>query len=254
MALADRAQQFGQFQIAHQPRLLERWRAPAEVVVRHGGNALARHGARQQARFHGRIYDDANPIRLRVRQNRLFDFACQHRIGRLQRCNGRDGLRAAHFVRIEIGHTDPAHFAFALKLRHGGPAFLDVRVRLGPVYLVEVDNVQLETAQAGFRFGADGVRFQALANLAALVPNALAFGKHEWFAGAALQRAGYYLFGMAQAVDRGRVDPVDARIQRGVYGRYGLVGVLRAPGESPTAATHGPCAGADGRNVHIAVA
>src|ERR1035438_9339101 len=155
---------------------------------------------------------------------------------------------------FEIGYADPAHFALALKLGHGRPAFLDILFRFGPVNLVEVDGVQLETAQAGFDFAADGIRLQALANFAALVPHAFALGEDERFAGAAFERASHDFFGMAQAVDRGGVDPVEPRIQRSVDGRHGFVVVLRSPGERPTAAAHGPSADADGREVHVAVA
>jgi hypothetical protein len=122
------------------------------------------------------------------------------------------------------------------------------------VNLIEIDYVQLETAQAGFHLTADGVRFQALADFAALVPHPLAIGKDERFAGAAFQRARHHFFGMAQTMDRGRIDPVDSGVQRGVDGRPGFVVVMRSPGESPTAAAHRPRADADGRDLHVAVA
>ena len=202
----------------------------------------------------GGIHDHADAMPLGIRQNGLLDFRRNDRIGRLQRGDGCDGSRAAQLVHIEIGYADPAHYALALQLRHGRPAFLDIFFRLGPVNLIQVDRVQLKTAKAGFHFAADGVRLEALANLAALVPHAFALGEDQRFAGAALKRAGHHFFGMAQAVDRGRVDPVQPRVQRGVDGRYRFVVVLRSPGESPTPAAHGPRADANGREVHVAVA
>ena len=62
------------------------------------------------------------------------------------------------------------------------------------------------------------------------------------------------LFGVAEAVDGGGVDPVDAELDGAVDGGDGVVVVLRAPGEGPVAAADGPCAEADGGEVQIRVA
>ena len=57
---------------------------------------------------------------------------------------------------------------------------------------------------------------------------------------------------MPQAVDGRRIDPVDALVQRRMNGVHRLVVVLRAPGELPSSAAHGPRAHADRRDFQIA--
>src|SRR5580693_4626444 len=57
---------------------------------------------------------------------------------------------------------------------------------------------------------------------------------------------------MSQPVDSSRVDPIDAFVERRMNGIHGLLVVLRAPGELPSSAAHGPCAHADRRDLQIA--
>ena len=48
-----------------------------------------------------------------------------------------------------------------------------------------------------------------------------------------LERFGDNLFRVAEAVDGGGIDPVDAEVEGAMDGVYGVVVVLRAPGELP---------------------
>jgi len=59
---------------------------------------------------------------------------------------------------------------------------------------------------------------------------------------------------MAETVDGGGVDPVDAVVEGGVDGGDGLVVILWAPGELPAAAAHGPGADSDGSEFEVAIA
>ena len=105
------AEQFRQFQIARQQRLLEIRRALPEVVGRHRGDALARHRAAEQAGLHRRVNDHPDIVGLRVRQDLFLDLRRNDRIRRLQRRDRRDGLRAPHLVHVEVRHADVPHLA-----------------------------------------------------------------------------------------------------------------------------------------------
>ena len=72
--------------------------------------------------------------------------------------------------------------------------------------------------------------------------------------GCGFQRASDNLFGVAEAIDRCSVNPVDAQIERTMNRRNGFVVVLRTPALFPVAATHGPGAEADGCKFEIGVA
>ncbi len=174
--------------------------------------------------------------------------------GGCREVTGRDGLAARQVGDVKIRDADPAHFAFLLQFGHLRPAFLDVRIGVRPVDLVQVDDVQLQTPQAVFAFATDGIGFQNAANVARLIPHPLAFGEYVRKVGAARQGARHDLLGMAQAVNGGRIDPVHASVQGCLDGRDGFVIVLRSPGEFPASAAHRPCTDADGREVHITVA
>ena len=67
-----------------------------------------------------------------------------------------------------------------------------------------------------------------------------------------LQSPGDNLLGMAQAVNGGGIDPVDAQFECAMNGRDGLRVVLGAPAEFPIAAD-GPCTKADGRDGQIRI-
>ncbi len=110
-------QQFGEIQVASEQRLLEARGAAAEIVVGHGGDALAGHRAGQQARLHGRVDDDADAVRLREGQRRFFDLRGDHRVRRLQRGNRRDlaarSSCAALKFETPIQRTLPSSFSLA---------------------------------------------------------------------------------------------------------------------------------------------
>ena len=119
--------------------------------------------------------------------------------------------------------------------------------------LVQVDDIDLEAAQAVFAFAAEGIALQVLNDLAISIPGALALGEYIGFVGAAFEGARDHFLGMAESVHGGGVDPVDAVVQGGVNGGNGLVIVLGTPGEGPSGATHCPGAYADARQFQIAV-
>src|SRR5581483_5466193 len=68
-----------------------------------------------------------------------------------------------------------------------------------------------------------------------------------------LHRAPDNFFRVAEAVDRGGIDPVDAAIESGVNGSDRFLVILRAPGKRPARTPHGPRADAERRDAQIAI-
>src|SRR5207245_2121474 len=84
-----------------------------------------------------------------------------------------------------------------------------------------------------------------------LVPDQAAFCEHEWALGRRqlVQKTADHFLRMAETVNSGGVDPVDAQLDGVTHGRKGSRVILRAPAERPTAAADGPGAEAEGCNL-----
>ena len=175
--------------------------------------------------------------------------AIEHGVRGLLRGDRGDLHDAFHLRNGEVGDADPADFSFALEVGHGGPALFDVFVRLGPVDLVEVDGFDVETAEAVFALAAD--LLLGVGDFFFVVPDHGGLGEDVGFVRGGLEGAGDDFFGVAEAVDGGGVDPVDAEVEGFVDGGDGVVVVLRAPCEGPVAAADGPCSEADGGEVEV---
>src|SRR5947208_10876471 len=91
------------------------------------------------------------------------------------------------------------------------PTLFDVFVGLGPVELVEVDGFELQAAEARFALAAD--LFLGVGDLFLIVPDHGGLGEDVRFVRGGLDGPGYDLFGVAEAVDGGGVDPVDAEVE-----------------------------------------
>ena len=249
VAGADLFELVGYGEVAGEQRLLVVLRVAAEVVCGEGGDALFGHGSGEQAGVHGGVVDDADVVLLA--EGEIFGFvgAVEHGVGRLLRGDGGDLHDALHLRDAEVGDADPADFSFALEVGHGGPALFDVFVGLGPVDLVEVDGFDLQAAEAGFALAAD--LFLGVGDFFFVVPDHGGLGEDVGFVRGGLDGFGYDFFGVAEAVDGGGVDPVDAEVEGFVDGGDGVVVVLRAPCEGPVASANGPCAEADGGEVEV---
>ena len=66
-----------------------------------------------------------------------------------------NGLRPPELGHAKVRYAAVANFAFLHQIGNGGPAFFNVFVGIGPVDLVEINDVNVQTAQAVFRFAAD---------------------------------------------------------------------------------------------------
>src|SRR6185312_2270135 len=174
VARADASQEFGEIEILRQQRFLIVRRAAAEVVCGHVGYTLAGHGAAEQTRLHRRVDDDSDIVGFAVRQDRVFDFGRDDAVGRLQRGDGRDLRDAGHLLPVEVADTDVADLAGLPQLFTGRPAFLDVFLGFRPVDLVEIDGIDVQTAEAVLAFFEDRGLFQTFIDDAIRSPAALA--------------------------------------------------------------------------------
>lgn len=252
---ADLLEAVGDGEVFAELGLLEVRVALAPIVVGQGGDPFGGHGTGEHARTHGRVVDHADVVRFAVGQNLRLDIAIEQGVGRLQGSDLGDFVRFGKLLDVEVGGADPAHFALVLEFGHGGPAFerrAELVVR--PMHLVEVDRVGVEAAQAGFDFGADGLLGIGVVDVAGIIPDHGALGEDERpFAFPLRQRPCHDLLGVAESVDGGGVDPIDAELECPQNGGHGLVVVLAGPAEFPGAA-HGPRAEADGGELQVGVA
>ena len=181
--------------------------------------------------------------------------AADHREGRLQRRDVPDRLAALEEGHVEVRDARPADLALVHEAQHLAPRVLDRRPRLvGPVELVEVDRLDAEPAQRGLALLAHARRPRVArggGHAVLVVPAQAALGEHEGPLGGGDPGEGPAddLLGVAVAVDRRGVDPVDALRDRVADRGDRLRVVLRAPGEGPAAAARGPGAEADGRDL-----
>jgi hypothetical protein len=115
------------------------------------------------------------------------------------------------------------------------------------VDLVEVDGFDVEAAEALFAFVAN--LFLTVRDFTFFVPDHGGLSEDVWIVQGGFEGAGYNLFGVAEAVDGGGVDPVDAEVEGFMDCCDGIVVVLIAPCEGPIASANGPCAETDGGEV-----
>src|SRR5438552_13244271 len=253
---ADLAKAFDEFKVFRKGRFAKFRIAAAKIVGGQGGGAFAGHRAREKSGSHGSVVDHADSLLLAIRKNLGFNFPANDGVGRLQRSDGSEFLGALDLSDVKVGHANKAHFAFCLQRGESLPGFFDSGfvVLRRPVHLVEIDGVDLEAAETVFAFAANGNGTELFPDFAFLVPAQNAFRKNVGARTAPfLQRASDDFLGVAQAVNGGGVDPVDAELQRAVNCGDGIGVVLRTPGKFPATATESPSAKADARNVDVGV-
>ena len=127
-------------------------------------------------------------------------------------------LAALELVDVEVRHPDPAHLALVDQLGHRRPRLLQRRRAVGvrPVDLVQVDPLDAQATQAGLALGADRLRAQVAIRGAVGpgLPAALGAHEHVLARRTPSQRLPDDLLGVPEAVDRGRVDPVEPFVER----------------------------------------
>ncbi len=217
-------------------------------------DALRGHLAGEEAAFHRRVDDYAYIVIFAIWEYFVIHATVDQVVWRLERLDRGDLLYPFHLPDVEVRYTGVSDFAFFFEFGERFPSFLDVLVGVGPVDLVQVDDVRLEPPQAIFALPLDRVFLEYVAGITVLVPDQRTLRKHVGFLSDAFQRLGHQLLGVAQPVDGGGVDPVDAQLQRALYCSHGFFVVLGSPGGAPSAAADGPTAEADGRYVHVRLA
>src|SRR2546421_1705785 len=230
--------------------------AAAKIARRQSGGASAVHRASDKSGSHGSVIDHADSLLLAIRENLRFNFSANDGVGRLQRSDGSDFLGALDLSDVKVRHANPAHLAFGLQRGESLPGLFDTgfAVLRRPVHLVEIDGVDLEAAETVLAFAANGNGTELLPNFPFFIPAQNAFGENVGARAAPfLQRARYDFFGVAQAVNGGSVDPVDAQFQCAMNCSDGIGVVLRTPGKFPAAATESPGAKSDPGNCEIGV-
>src|SRR5205807_9055199 len=97
--------------------------------------------------------------------------------------------------------------------------------------LVKVNDIGRKSAKAIFDFTTDRIGAQYFFHFTLGVPTKAALSEdiRPW-AGPGFERTGDDFFGVSQAVDRCRIDPVDAKFERAVNGSDGVAVILRSRG------------------------
>src|SRR5262245_22924733 len=107
--------------------------------------------------------------------------------------------------------------------------------------LIQIDRVQLQTAQAILAFLEDARALVNLGDAALWVPSHRALCENvRTRAFPSLQCAGDYFLRMADAVHRGGVNPIDAKIESAMDCGHGVRVLLRAPAKIIAGAANGP--------------
>src|SRR5260370_11294604 len=230
------AQAVDEFEIFRQAWLAKFRTAAAKIIGRQCGGALASHCSGEQAGGHRRVNNYTDSPLFSVRESFRFDLPPDQRVRRLKRRHRGNLFGALNLLRIEVRNADPANFSFFLERGKRLPSFFEpgTVVFRRPVDLVKIDRVHLQATQAILAFAPDGSGAEFLSDVPFLVPAKDTLGKNVRPRAAPIfHRAGYNFFGMAHAVDGGRVDPIDAKLERTMNRRDRIRIILPAPGEFP---------------------
>src|SRR5690349_12877803 len=123
-------------------------------------------------------------------------------------------LNAFQLFEIEVADAGIADFALRYQFAERAPAFLNVFGRNGPMELIEIDAIDVQPPQARIAFSADAVTLETAGDAVVGLRNTAALCGDEWFHFQFRERLRDDFFGMSVAVDRRRVDPVDAQFNR----------------------------------------
>ena len=230
--------------------------ARTPVIGGQTGRARLAESAAQQARLHRAVDDDAGAVRLAPGNQIGGRAALDRGKRRLQAVHMPQRLRVLQLGQVMVRQPHRADLALALERQQRFPVAVQrCAVARRPVHLIEVDPLHAQTAQrildlapdACRRAGAPwrGLRLRVGPGQAALGEHVGALGRRHL-----RQRAAHDLFGMAQAVDRRGIDPVDAPVHRQADRADGIGIVLRPPTHRPAIAAHGPGAQPDARDRH----
>ena len=165
-----------------------------------------------------------------------------------------DALGPLQQAHVEVRDAAGAHLSVVDQPGHLAPRVLDRRSDpIGPVELVQIDALDAEPPERRFDLLADRFRTQVALRLVERprrIGNHAAFGEDvgPLATGDLAQRPSDHFLRVPEAVDRRRIDPVDAA-RDGVADRRDRIGVvLASPAVGPAPASDGPGAEADLRD------
>src|SRR6266478_1907 len=156
----------------------------------------------------------------------------------------RHGLEARHLVGRIVTDADGANFPLFVEFAKSGGCLLDGDERVGPVHLIDIDIVRLETPERILELLKNALA-RGIAFDFAIRPIESNFGGKDDVLSATTLAQGFAhdFFRTPIAVNGRCVDQVDALVECGMNGADGLVLVSSAP--HPTA--YGPGAECDSR-------
>src|SRR5207302_10896033 len=123
-----------------------------------------------------------------------------------------------------------------------------------PMDLIEIDHIDIQPTQTVFALAADGVRRQRAMHISLFVPAQTAFRENVWpRSGPGSQCKTDDFLGVTHSINSGRVDPVNAKLERAMNRGDGRLVILLAPTKLPTRSTDSPGAKANWRDLQIRI-
>src|SRR5690348_3112823 len=130
------------------------------------------------------------------------------------------------------------YLSLSFQFGQRGPALLDPLIWIGPVNLVQVDDIHLQTTQTLLDLAPDRISLEHTNNLAIRCPCTRALGKDIGTPGSAFQGASNNFFGMAKSIDCGGINPVDTKIDCPLNRGNRIIVILWPPGGRPALTPH----------------
>src|SRR5579862_1489749 len=156
-----------------------------------------------------------------------------------------DFFAALQQIHVKIRNAARAYLSFLDQLHHRGPGIFHGRAGfVRPMELVEINSVHTQTAKGGFAFAPYGIWLQSSLRLS----HGIAFESHAALSESKwtlrlrniAQKPSDHFLRMAEPINRGRINPVDAQIDRVAHRGDGLGVVLVPPAVGPAASADCP--------------
>src|SRR5713226_119205 len=188
------------------------------------------HGTAQQSAAECAVRERGDSASQGVWENIAFYFAFEEIVGRLNRVQRSDTFETSHLLRREIADTDGTNLPLFIKFTKSDRRFLDGDEGVGPVHLIDIDVVRLETTERILKLLENPLARGVAVDFAVGPVEANFGGEHDLLAVTVLtQGFAHDLFGAPIAVNRRSVDQVDAVVERGMNGADGFLLVSSAP-------------------------
>src|SRR5882672_7038282 len=184
-------------------------RAPVVLVERHAGvERTAQHTVSQRAVGH-----DGDLLRRAIGEDLGLHAAVEHVPGVLHDVDSAEPRAFLDLRQAEIGHADEAHLALPDDVVECAHRLFERCVGIGPMHEIDVDVISAEPLQALVDRGEDALPAAVAAVWHFLVADA-EFGRDDDVVAAASERPRQRLLGHAHAIGLGRVETIDAAIDR----------------------------------------